>query len=75
MNSQAIQRTEKAIANGTFQGMVYPFRVYARTTSKPHLEAGADFHLTYSFKTLEAAEKEAKQINEEGFETAVVVGG
>lgn len=72
MNSPIITKTEKAIAEGTF-GPVYPFRVYARTNSPVHIEAGADFMLQYSFETLEAAQEHADEVNEEGLETAVVI--
>lgn len=71
MQSQSIQRTEQAIANGTYAA--YPFRVYTRTNSPVHIEAGADFSLEYSFKTEEMAKEHADEINEKGFYTAVVI--
>lgn len=72
MNSPIIAKTEAAIKNGTF-GPVCAFRVYARTNSPVHIEAGADFMLQYSFETLEAAQEHADEVNETGFETAVVI--
>lgn len=52
-----IAATERAIADGTYQEVVYPVRVYALTNSEEHLVAGADWFLALSAKTREDAEK------------------
>lgn len=67
----AIERTERAIANGQIKALAY--RVYELTTSPTHLLAGADFFLVESFDTEADAEQCKAQRMERGLAVCVVV--
>ncbi|PHS13454.1 MAG: hypothetical protein COA78_06875 [Blastopirellula sp.] len=56
--SNLIDQMEHAIKAGQFGEPVLAVRVYSRTTSQRHLDAGATFRLYMSFDTIEQAQAE-----------------
>lgn len=60
-----VQRIEAAIKAGEYQEPVMQFRVYALIGSAEHIAAGADWRLSMSAGSREAAEE---MIKDHGFE-------
>jgi len=63
--------TERKMGNSTYQETVLRYHIYTRTTSVPHLEAGATFGLYMSTANRKTAFEIASEVDLE-FESVMV---